>query len=268
MVVIFPLTMPSPAWSNRRMKIYIECDALSARITTDQCNRNRSRKSVKDLIVGETDNGVPARPIACETCAGWGSKPTIAIDTTGGGRRMGEAEKNESSYAAAIRRTEYYHKLWVAGKGRLEAALSAHTDDVEALTGVIDELRAAQHRAELAEDERVMTAAQDDIAQCRRNIGRLRAELAELKRHLKGNVGEKSYALGIEQFPPVEGGMLKPKAVAAHLGVSTSTLKGWRATGRGPVWYKLEGVVRYSPIALGEWVDARRRSGSRAKGGE
>ena len=55
------------------------------------------------------------------------------------------------------------------------------------------------------------------------------------------------------------------KETAEFLGVTTRTLARWRALGIGPRYYKLPGLIRYSPADLKEWLLASRKEGKVGK---
>nr|WP_265447188.1 helix-turn-helix domain-containing protein [Flexivirga meconopsidis] len=49
-----------------------------------------------------------------------------------------------------------------------------------------------------------------------------------------------------------------PKELAAHLGMTESGLRGWRARGVGPKWVILAPkVVRYRRADVEEWIRAK-----------
>lgn len=52
---------------------------------------------------------------------------------------------------------------------------------------------------------------------------------------------------------------LKENAVARSLDVSVSTLRRWRAQGKGPIFRKLNGAVRYDPLDVRKFADDRAR---------
>jgi hypothetical protein len=56
--------------------------------------------------------------------------------------------------------------------------------------------------------------------------------------------------------PPAGGALLDPEAAAAFLNCSTWTLAEWRVKGTGPRFCKLGNRVRYTPVALAEWIEA------------
>lgn len=49
--------------------------------------------------------------------------------------------------------------------------------------------------------------------------------------------------------------IVNEKQTALYLGVSVSTLRRWRLVGSGPVYRKLNGSVRYSPIDIQKFID-------------
>lgn len=51
-----------------------------------------------------------------------------------------------------------------------------------------------------------------------------------------------------------------PRDVAEFLGVSTKTLRNWRASGRGPRYLRVGGV-KYAWSEVEEWVEAQRGQG-------
>lgn len=53
--------------------------------------------------------------------------------------------------------------------------------------------------------------------------------------------------------------MLKTTEAARVLGLSASTLAKLRLTGSGPAFRKLGRAVRYAPLDLQTWADARSR---------
>jgi hypothetical protein len=61
--------------------------------------------------------------------------------------------------------------------------------------------------------------------------------------------------LGID---PAE--LLADKAAAKELRQKPSTLASWRATGRGPRYYKIGRSVFYAPADLREWLVAQRQT--------
>lgn len=53
---------------------------------------------------------------------------------------------------------------------------------------------------------------------------------------------------------------ITPEAAAAYLGgLSKLTLAGWRTKGRGPVYHKAGGLVRYLQADLDAWMEASPR---------
>lgn len=60
-----------------------------------------------------------------------------------------------------------------------------------------------------------------------------------------------------ETAPPAGGALLDPKAAAAFLGCSDWSLAEWRCQGTGPRFCKVGRLVRYTPAALTEWIEAR-----------
>ncbi len=48
--------------------------------------------------------------------------------------------------------------------------------------------------------------------------------------------------------------LLKPQQAAARLNISPGTLAIWRTQGKGPMFLKLGGAVRYDPDALTEYL--------------
>lgn len=48
--------------------------------------------------------------------------------------------------------------------------------------------------------------------------------------------------------------LLTPAELAAHISVSTSTLKQWRYLQTGPPYLKLGGLVRYPLNTVNEWL--------------
>jgi hypothetical protein len=53
--------------------------------------------------------------------------------------------------------------------------------------------------------------------------------------------------------------LLADKAAAKELHQKPSTLASWRATGRGPRYYKVGRSVFYAPADLREWLLAQRQ---------
>jgi len=51
---------------------------------------------------------------------------------------------------------------------------------------------------------------------------------------------------------------LSEEDVSPIIGIKASTLRVWRATKKGPPYYKIEGAVRYLESELMEWVNKRR----------
>jgi predicted DNA-binding transcriptional regulator AlpA len=54
--------------------------------------------------------------------------------------------------------------------------------------------------------------------------------------------------------------LLNERAVARLLGCGIAVLHKWRKAGTGPRFLKLNGLVRYEPQAIQEFIDSRRRS--------
>ena len=52
--------------------------------------------------------------------------------------------------------------------------------------------------------------------------------------------------------------MLKPADAAERLSVSPLTLQKWRVTGGGPRYVKVGRGVRYDPVDLANWIEARK----------
>ena len=52
--------------------------------------------------------------------------------------------------------------------------------------------------------------------------------------------------------------MLTEKELAALLRVSLSTLRRWRMFRTGPTWFKVEGLVRYDPQGVRDYLNTRR----------
>ncbi len=45
--------------------------------------------------------------------------------------------------------------------------------------------------------------------------------------------------------------------LAAKLGISEATLRGWRVVGKGPKYIKSGKFVRYSEKAIGQWINSQ-----------
>ena len=58
--------------------------------------------------------------------------------------------------------------------------------------------------------------------------------------------------------------LMKEDAVAEVLDVSVSTLRRWRTQGKGPVFRKLNGAVRYAADDLMEFANKHARSSTSA----
>jgi len=57
-------------------------------------------------------------------------------------------------------------------------------------------------------------------------------------------------------------GYLDEFAVAAYLGVSDKTLRGWRVLGKGPPYRKFHNAVRYSFDDLQAWATSTPQGGN------
>ena len=55
---------------------------------------------------------------------------------------------------------------------------------------------------------------------------------------------------------------LTPEEFANLIGVEVDTVNDWRYKGIGPAFHKLGKVVRYHPIDIRTWTDARRHQPS------
>ena len=55
--------------------------------------------------------------------------------------------------------------------------------------------------------------------------------------------------------------LLRNPEAAAHIGVSSKTLRNWRFRGIAPPAVKLNGAVRYRRSDLDRWVEARVEGG-------
>jgi len=53
---------------------------------------------------------------------------------------------------------------------------------------------------------------------------------------------------------------LRTQQAAEYLGISERTMEAWRTNGRGPVYRKISGCVRYVPDDLDKFVDAAKRT--------
>jgi hypothetical protein len=65
-----------------------------------------------------------------------------------------------------------------------------------------------------------------------------------------------------DQLPddlPDDGDLIDEDESSRDLGVKTSTLASWRATGKGPDFYKFGRLVRYSRRLNREWKGQQRR---------
>ena len=60
-----------------------------------------------------------------------------------------------------------------------------------------------------------------------------------------------------ETKPENEPPLWNTSLTARHLGVSTGTLRRWRAAGVGPPARKLGNLVRYRPADVHAWVEER-----------
>lgn len=56
--------------------------------------------------------------------------------------------------------------------------------------------------------------------------------------------------------------------LSSWIGIKASTLRFWRATKKGPPFYKIEGAVRYLKTEVEEWAQSRRVDYSPEKDGE
>ena len=57
--------------------------------------------------------------------------------------------------------------------------------------------------------------------------------------------------------------LLNEKQAAQLLAVSISTLRRWRLLGKGPIFRKLNGCVRYAVTDLNQFVDERLQTNTR-----
>jgi len=53
---------------------------------------------------------------------------------------------------------------------------------------------------------------------------------------------------------------LSPDETAGRLGLKPTTLANWRWSGRGPLYVKVGGRVRYTVVGLAEWLDDHTRA--------
>lgn len=59
---------------------------------------------------------------------------------------------------------------------------------------------------------------------------------------------------------------VSPEEAAARLGVEPSTLANWRWAGRGPLYVKIGGRVRYRLLDIAEFLDSQTRSSTSDRG--
>lgn len=52
--------------------------------------------------------------------------------------------------------------------------------------------------------------------------------------------------------------LLKPKQLAATLGINENTLAKWRLSGVGPKYIKVQRHIRYSEYDVREWLNERK----------
>lgn len=62
-------------------------------------------------------------------------------------------------------------------------------------------------------------------------------------------------ALNVTHRPPDE--LLTEQEAAAYLGVSVSGLRKWRNNRRGPQYYRLGRLIRYTRFGLKAWLQTR-----------
>jgi excisionase family DNA binding protein len=63
-----------------------------------------------------------------------------------------------------------------------------------------------------------------------------------------------------DQYP------LTPKIAAKYIGVGVSTLRWWRAEGRGPRWFRAgQKLIRYRRCDLDQWIAANLNAPVEAK---
>lgn len=64
-------------------------------------------------------------------------------------------------------------------------------------------------------------------------------------------------------LPTPPGALLNVRQAAARLGLSKSTIDKMRGAGKGPRFVKsTDRAVRYDPVDLDAWIEARRRNGA------
>jgi hypothetical protein len=58
--------------------------------------------------------------------------------------------------------------------------------------------------------------------------------------------------------------LLNEKQAGQVLGVTASGMRGWRANGGGPPWFRIsKRLVRYDPRALRAWIEAQAEGNGR-----
>lgn len=61
----------------------------------------------------------------------------------------------------------------------------------------------------------------------------------------------------MNQKPPLHDSFT-PRQAAEYIGMSDSTLRGWRAKGKGPRFYRVsERLIRYRVKDVDAWIEAR-----------
>jgi len=65
--------------------------------------------------------------------------------------------------------------------------------------------------------------------------------------------------------PRLLGNLMTPAEAAAKLGVQMSTMAAWRTSGKGPIFTKVGGAVRYAPADIERWLQSRRSAATPAE---
>lgn len=65
-----------------------------------------------------------------------------------------------------------------------------------------------------------------------------------------------------EKFSPdfLGAGLLTPEDVAALLQVTVNTLQNWRYNGRGPIFSRVGGIIRYTRQDINDFIYSSRQS--------
>lgn len=94
---------------------------------------------------------------------------------------------------------------------------------------------------------------EDAFAALARELKRDRdAQTAEIKAHIDARLSACEPASATPEF-------VNSKQAARILGVSNSSMEGWRARGVGPVYCKIGAAVRYSRADIEAFAQARKK---------